>query len=50
MIFLRAARFKNDLNPRTYEDAERELQKLGAQIRSRETSNASRACCELIRL
>lgn len=35
-IFLRAAKFTNDLNRRTFEDAERELARLTAQIKSRE--------------
>lgn len=35
-IFLRAAKFTNELNPRTFEDAERELGRLAPQIKSRE--------------
>lgn len=33
-IFLRGARFKSDLTPRTFEDAERELNKLAGQIKA----------------
>jgi len=35
VIFLRGAKFTNDLNPRSFEDAERELSKLGAQAKTR---------------
>ncbi|MBL8863259.1 MAG: peptidylprolyl isomerase [Planctomycetes bacterium] len=35
-LFLRAAGFKNQLNPRTFEEAERELEKLRARARTRE--------------
>jgi hypothetical protein len=35
-LFLRAAGFKNQLNPRTFEEAERELQALVARVRTRE--------------
>ncbi len=36
VIFLRAAKFTNDLNRRSFEDAERELARLGQQIRTRD--------------
>jgi hypothetical protein len=36
VLFLRGARFTNELNPRTFEEAERELERLKAQIRTRE--------------
>jgi hypothetical protein len=36
VLFLRGARFTNELNPRTFEDAERELERIKPQIRSRE--------------
>jgi parvulin-like peptidyl-prolyl isomerase len=35
-IFLRGAKFTNEFNPRTFEDAERELERLAPQIKSRE--------------
>lgn len=35
-LFLRAAKFTNELNRRSFEDAERELERLGRQITSRE--------------
>jgi hypothetical protein len=35
-LFLRAAGFKNELNPRTFEEAERELARLAARARTRE--------------
>ncbi|MFN0006765.1 MAG: peptidylprolyl isomerase [Planctomycetota bacterium] len=34
VLFLRGARFRNDLNPRTFEDVEGELRKLAEKIRS----------------
>lgn len=34
VLFLRGARFKNDLNPRTFEEVEGELRKLAREIRS----------------
>lgn len=36
VIFLRAAKFTNDLNRRSFEDAERELGRLAQQIRTRD--------------
>ena len=36
VLFLRGARFKNDLNPRTFEDVEGELRKMASGIRSAE--------------
>lgn len=36
VLFLRGARFTNELNPRTFEDAERELERIKAQVRTRE--------------
>lgn len=36
VLFLRGARFRNDLNPRTFEDVEGELRKLAGKIRSAE--------------
>jgi len=34
ILFMRGARFRNDLNPRTFEDVEGELRKLAEKIRS----------------
>jgi len=41
LLFLRAAKYKNDLNPRTYEEAEKELAAFAQRARSRERGSSA---------